>query len=122
MNLTVIFNKPFLKRKLATAVLISASMAAFATLGDGGGDKGKKKSLLSSRSYTVSNKGFTLRSGYNYRGNNLLNPVRKPAASNYIMLNTQVTYQMGNVTYVVPLKKKVLLDKVKFTPTPPRRF
>jgi len=36
------------------------------------------------------------------------------------MLNTVVTYQKGNATYVLPLKRKVLLDKVKFNPAPLR--
>jgi len=36
------------------------------------------------------------------------------------MLNTTVTYEKGNSTYILPLKKKVLLDKVDFRPQPPR--
>jgi len=31
----------------------------------------------------------------------------------YIRLNTVVTVQKGNVSYIVPLKKKVLIDNVK---------
>jgi len=111
MNFTATIIKRLLKRKIATAVLISASLAAFATLGDGG-KKGQKNSMISS--LPLSSKTFSLRSGYNYKSNSLFNlaPEKK-----FIMLNTVATYQKGNATYVLPLKKKVLLDKIKFKPS-----
>ena len=107
MNLNVTF-KNLLKRKIATAVLVTASLAAFATLGD---ESGKKSKPFSDKS--TSSKNFSLRPNYSYRGNNLLTT----RSSRFIMLNTTVTYQKGNATYIVPLKKKVLLDKVKFNPS-----
>jgi hypothetical protein len=112
MNLTASIIKPLLKRKLATAVLITASIASFATLGDGG-KKGHKDPVSLSTAYTAKN--FSLRSGYNYKGNNLFS-----TPSKFIMLNTVVTYQKGNATYVLPLKKKVLLDKIRINPQPSR--
>lgn len=110
MRLTATKIKRLIKRKIATAVLISASVAAFATLGDDGGKKGAK---ISSSETNLSN--FSLRTAYNYRSNNLFSPSR---SQKFIMLNTVVTYQKGNVTYILPLKKKVLLDKIKFNPAP----
>lgn len=107
MNLTATF-KNLLKRKIATAVLVTASMATFATLGDSG-KKGKK---LTDK---LNPKNFSLRSTYSYRGNNLLN---SPKPTRFFMLNTVVTYQKGNATYIMPLKKKVLLNKVKFNAAP----
>lgn len=109
MNLTATF-KRLLKRKIATAVLVTASLATFATLGDGG-----KKAKPLTEKYNNS-KNFSLRSTYNYRGNNLLTT----RSSKFIVLNTTVTYQKGNATYIVPLKKKVLLSKVKFNSAPAR--
>jgi hypothetical protein len=109
MNLTATF-KHLLKRKLVTVVLVTVSMAAFATLGEGGK---KDKNILEK----YNSKNFSLHSNYSYRGNNLLTTTR-PAR--FIMLNTVVTYQKGNATYILPLKKKVLLDKVRFTLTPSR--
>ena len=109
MNLTVKI-KRFINRKLATAVLVSASVAAFATLGDGGK---KGKSSVAATGKTAVSKGITLRSTFNYRGNRLFTS-NQPK---YITLNTTVTYQKGNSTYIVPLKKKVLLDKIKFAPS-----
>jgi hypothetical protein len=100
-----------LGRNLAVLLLITVSAAAFATLGDG---KRKsdlpKKSLLSSR--TTKPGTFSLRSGYTYRGTQIINsqPQKKYISLN---LNNIVTYQKGNTTYIVPLKKKVILSKVK---------
>jgi ABC-type oligopeptide transport system substrate-binding subunit len=99
-----------LRRKLATAVCVTASLAAFATLGDGG-KHASNKSLLTIKS-PVNYHNFTLKSGYNYRGNNILTQNRS------ITLNTVVTYQKGNATYILPLKKKIFLDsKVKINPS-----
>jgi hypothetical protein len=111
MKLTATKIKRLIKRKIATAVLVTASVAAFATLGDGG----KKEKSLSSTEFTT--RSFSLRSTYNYKSNNLFS-TSKP--QKYIMLNTVVTYQKGNATYILPLKKKVLLDKIKFNPAPSR--
>jgi hypothetical protein len=102
----------FLQRKIATLVLVSASLAAFATLGDGG-KKEVPKNLLSVRVPATNYKNFTLRSGYHYRGNTVLGT---EAESRYFVLDRVITYQKGNQTYILPMKKKVLLDKVTFTP------
>jgi len=100
--------KRFLKFKIATVLFISVSVGAFATLGDGGK---KFTTLSSSKSY--SSRTISLRGTGNYRANNLFSN----SAPRYITLNTTVTYHKGNATYTVPLKKKVILDKIKFTPT-----
>jgi hypothetical protein len=93
-------------------LLLSASVAAFATLGDGG-KKGKKAETSVLLPY--SSKNFSLRSNYNYRSNNLF---AAPEKKHFIMLNPVVTYQKGNTAYIVPLKKMPLLSKIKFTATP----
>jgi len=100
----------FIVRKLAVILLIVLSAAAsFATLGDGKSGKSNmpKTSLLSSR--TIKSGTFSLRSGYTYRGNQVITP----AQEKYISFNTTVTYQKGNATYIVPLKKKVVFNNVK---------
>ena len=113
MNLTALIMKRVLKRKMATAVLVTASIAAFATLGDGG-KKGEKSRTISEK---LNSRTFSLRTNYNYKGNNLFNTV---SSDKFFMLNTVVTYQKGNATYILPLKKKVLLDKIRFNFTPVR--
>jgi len=95
-------------RKLAVMLLIAVSaIASFATLGDGNKKSDlPKKSLLSSR--TIKTGSFSLRSGYTYRGNEVIASQKK-----YLSLNQKVTYQKGNTTYIVPLKRKVILSNVK---------
>lgn len=97
-------------KKLAVILLIAVTtIASFATLGDGNKKSSlPKKSLLSSK--TVKQGVFSLRSGYAFRGNQVINPQTQ---NRYISLNTTVTYQKGNTTYIVPLKKKVILNNVK---------
>jgi hypothetical protein len=97
-------------RKLSVILLVAVSaVASFATLGDGKTKSDSpKKSLLSSR--TTKPGSFSLRSGYTYRGTQIINPQTQ---KKYISLNTTVTYQKGNTTYIVPLKKKVILNNVK---------
>lgn len=101
-------------RNLAFVVLLSASFAAFATLGDGKKSAALKNPLRSLLSYkTVLSPGtFSLKSGYNFRGSQVF----KIEKDEFIRLNTVATYQKGNTTYILPLKKKVLLEKVNFNP------
>jgi hypothetical protein len=105
MNLTATI-KRIIKRKLVTAVLVTVSLAAFATLGDGG-KKGPSTETVINR---LNAKTFSLKTGYNYRANTVFTTTK------FITLNTVVTYQKGNATYVLPLKKKVILDKIRFNP------
>lgn len=97
-----------LAKKMAVVGLIAIStIASFATLGDGRIRKDKPtRSLLTNKTQTNS---FSLRSGYNFRGSEVINT----SVPRYINLNTTLTYQRGNTTYVLPLKKKVLIDNVK---------
>lgn len=100
----------FSGKKLAVTLLVAFSaIASFATLGDGKKKStSSKTSILSSKSNSAGS--FTLRSGYTYRGNQVINTKKQ---TSYISLNTVVTYQKGNTTYIVPLKKKVILSNVK---------
>jgi hypothetical protein len=118
MNRSVKISKNNLKHKLATALMICVSVACFATLGDGSKKKSTGKTLLTHKqSYNY--KQFSLKSDYNYRGNNLLST---PAPTNMLVLNPVVTFQRGNTTYIMPMKKKVVLDKVKFNPASTPRY
>jgi hypothetical protein len=107
--------KHYIRHKLVTVVFITASLVTFAALGDGKKDDSKRtqKSLLSAKTNPYNFKNFSLRSRYNYRGSSILNQSQQ---NKYITLNTVATYQKGNITYILPLKKKVLLDKVTFNP------
>jgi len=99
-----------MSRKISVIVLLTISAAgAFATLGDGKKKPGSAapSTLLSGR--TAATPGyFSLKSGYTYRGNSVISNDKK-----YIRLNTVVSMQRGKTTYILPLKKKVLLSNVK---------
>lgn len=94
-------------------VLAITALGAYATLGDGKVNKRPvKKSLLSNKTATKPGS-FTLRSGYNFRGKQVISTTD----NNYINLNTVVSYQSGKTSYIVPIKKKVLLNnKIVFNP------
>ncbi|NOT50768.1 MAG: hypothetical protein HOP10_05785 [Chitinophagaceae bacterium] len=99
-----------LSRKAAVILLIAVSaVASFATLGDGKTKTTTKSSLLSNKT-ALKPGSFSLRSGYTYRGNKVIN---NTTDKKYINLNTVVTVQKGKTTFTIPLKKKVVFDKIK---------
>ena len=101
--------KLVLTRKLSTLFLIGLSVAAFATLGDGK-SKGKRSSLLNSKPAITPGK-FTLKSGYQYRGSQIINQQNQ---NNTFTRNSLVTYQKGNMTYILPVKT-VIPQRIKVT-------
>jgi len=101
--------KLVLTRKLVTLFLIGLSVAAFATLGDGK-SKGKKSSLLNSKP-TITPGKFTLKSGYQYRGSQIIN---QQTQNNTFTRNSLVTYQKGNMTYILPVKT-IIPQRIKVT-------
>ena len=107
-NYQIIVTK-MLTRKLATLFLIGLSVAAFATLGDGK-SKGKRSSLLNSKP-TITPGKFTLKSGYQYRGSQIINQQNQ---NNTFTRNSLVTYQKGNMTYILPVKT-VIPQRIKVT-------
>jgi hypothetical protein len=93
-------------RRTAVILLLAVSaVSAFAVLGDKGKTP-KNRSLLSNENFTLVRGSFSLKSNYNFRGSQVINTAQK---NEYINLNTVVTYQKGNTTYIVPLKKKILI-------------
>jgi hypothetical protein len=86
-------------------LLAASAISAFAILGDKGRTP-KNHSFLSNQNLTINSTTFSLKSHYNFRGNQIINPA---ASSQYIDLNTTITVQKGNTTYVVPLKKKIFI-------------
>ena len=112
MYLNTTTTRLMIKRKLVTALFITVSVAAFATLGDDG-KKTKQKSSSVLMHYTAKN--FSLRSNYKYKSNNFFVGSEK---KEFITLNAVVTYQKANAAYVVPLKKLPLMGKIIFNPAP----
>ncbi len=94
------------RRATAVFLLAASAISAFAILGDKGKTP-KNRSFLSNQNFAISPGSFSLKSNYNYRGSQIINPVR---SNQYINLNTVLTYQKGNITYIVPLKKKIFIN------------
>ncbi len=110
MNHPKLAIRRIVSRKLAVIMLLVVSAGAYATLGDGKAKSAVPRSSLLSNKTSLKPGSFSLKSGYTYRGNQVIN---NNAGKKYIQLNTVVTVQKGNTTYIVPLKKKAILNNVK---------
>jgi hypothetical protein len=93
------------RRATAVFLLAVSAVSAFAILGDKGKTP-RSRSFLSNQNFAITPGSFSLRSNYNFRGSQVINPVR---SDEYINLNTVLTYQKGNTTYIVPLKKRIFI-------------
>ncbi|HET9826093.1 MAG TPA: hypothetical protein VFP87_12215 [Chitinophagaceae bacterium] len=94
------------RRSTVVFLLAASAISAFAILGDKGKTPKANRSFLSNESFALASASFSLKSHYNFRGSQIINPA--PVAE-YIDLNTVITYQKGNTTYVVPLKRKIFI-------------
>jgi hypothetical protein len=100
-----------LGKKATVFILITAfAIAAVASLGDNH-LKNKKASLLNNKSIVTPGK-FSLKSGYQYRGSQIINQQK---SNDFVTFNSIVTYQKGNLTYILPLKTMVKTQKVKIS-------
>ena len=100
----------FIKKTLTIALLFGFATVAFADRGTG--KKAKSKVVLNiCTSNTLKNSiAFNLKSGLSYKGSLLTN---QQTIGSSILNNSIVTYQKGNVTYIVPYKYKVLMPEMK---------
>lgn len=100
--------------KKLVVVLALFSMAHYVFAVDGTIDGGKKSKAFST---LKSDLNFSLKSGYTYRGNKNFGTRR---TLNTVQSNSVITYQRGNVTWVLPYRNKTtILNKFK-TPSPNR--
>jgi hypothetical protein len=105
---------PFLRRNSAVVLMMTVScVGAFATLGDGNKGKGKTTTLLTHRSVTITPGKFSLKSNYAFRGNEVTNPDHD---NSFVNLASTITFRKGNVTYILPMKQKVVLNKIRLNP------
>lgn len=96
---------------LVILLITGSTVAAFATLGDGKSPVRKNnsgRSLLTNKTRT--NQDFSLRSGYDFRGNHVIDSRHHQ----YVNLNTTLTYRKGGINYILPVKRKIVLDKFIF--------
>ncbi|MDN3658706.1 hypothetical protein QWZ08_23895 [Ferruginibacter paludis] len=100
--------KTFTKKLLTIALLFGIAQVAMADRGVG---KKKNKTILNI--YTPSTLrnsiAFNLKSGLSYKGSLLTNT---QTVGNSIMANSLITYQKGNITYVIPYKHKIVMPEI----------
>jgi len=103
-----------LSKKIVLVVLLAViAVGAFATLGEGKASENPKKKSLLSVKHSYRPGSLSLRPDYSFRGSQVIGQ----QDNKYISLNTQITYQSGHTSYIVPLRKKVMLnDKIVFNP------
>jgi len=97
------------KQTILFAAAMIVALAGNASLG-----LGKKRSSLGSKKIlsakvTGFNGNFSLKSGYSFRGNNII----ETKIPRVIELNTEVTAKKGNLTLTIPLRKQVLVNSIK---------
>jgi hypothetical protein len=115
MNTSVNISKILRIKFFVIALLTTSVMGAFATFGiytaGKTNDKKPRRALLSPES-SLKPGTFSLKSGYLFRGGQLFTT----ETPRYFNLNAVASYQVGNTTYVLPLKKKILMGKVSIIP------
>ena len=116
MNSASITLKKLFRIKIFVIALLTTSvMGAFATFGiysiGKNIDKTPHRTFLSQESVLKPGT-FSLKSGYIFRGGQLFTT----QTPKYINLNAIASYQIGKTTYVLPLKKKILMGKVSIIP------
>lgn len=98
-------------KKLLTIVMLFC-IAHVAMADRGVGKKNKAKTILNI--YTPSTLrnsiAFNLKSGLSYKGSLL---TRTESVGNSIMTRSLITYQKGNVTYIIPYKHKIAVPEMK---------
>ncbi len=101
----------FSKKILAIVLLFSVAQVALADRGVG--KKNKSKSILNIVATNASLKnciGANLKTGLIYKGNLCLN---NQTATTSAVATTLVTYQKGNITYVIPYSRKIIIPEMR---------
>jgi hypothetical protein len=93
----------FAKKAFISLVLVGFAALAIASMG-GGGSKTKDKSVKPEFTPIRTTNGFTLRTGPVYHGSMIFGQEKN---KNLVSLNSIVTYQKGNTTYILPCKYKL---------------
>lgn len=103
----------FIKKVVTIALLTGIVGVAFADRG--AGKKAKAKLNISTGTTLKSSIGFNLKTGLSYKGSLLSSGTTAitPTIGSAIVNNSLVTYQKGNITYIIPYKYKVAVPEIK---------
>jgi len=108
VNIRTIISGAVGKKVAALAILLTLSAVySYATLGELGRRVNAGDRPLLTKKTTVKSRNFTLKSGYNFRGNQVIKNLQE---ENTIQLNTTFTYRMGGTTYSAPVHRKVAVN------------
>ena len=106
------YKKTFSNSVLTLVALLFVSVTVFAV----DGIVSKSKSSKAAYSNMKKNLSLTLNSGFSYRDNRSFGFRRMGKENSF---NSVITYQKGNITYMLPYKNKTVLNKFK-TPEKPK--
>lgn len=102
--------KTFTKKLLTIALLFGIANIAVADRGVAKKNKNKTTFNIATPSTLRNSIGFNLKSGLTYKGS-LLSSTK--TVGNSIIANSLVTYQKGNITYIIPYQHKIVMPEVK---------
>lgn len=104
LNLSTIELRKLMRKLLISASLVAVVGFAWASKG-GGGDKQKANMPLKTNFVPIrTTSGFTLKSGPTYTGSMMVGTEKTPE---FVSFNTLITYQRGNMTYIMPHTYKI---------------
>lgn len=104
----------FIKKVVTITLLTGIVGVAFADRGTG--KRAKAKLNISTGTTLKSSIGFNLKTGLSYKGSLLSankTNVITPTIGSAIVNNSLITYQKGNITYIIPYKYKVAVPEIK---------
>ena len=93
----------FAKKAFISLLLVGFGAFAIASMG-GGGSKTKEKTVKPEFTPIRTTSGFSLKAGPVYHGSTIFGQEK---INNLVSLNSIVTYQKGNTTYIIPCKYKL---------------
>ena len=98
--------------KLITITVILSGLAAVTFADRGAGRRNKLKTLLNiNTNYSLKNSLSTnIRSGLTYKGS-LLTSNRQVVGTS-VIANSLMTFQKGNITYIIPYKQKMMVPEM----------
>lgn len=102
--------KSFTQKLLTIALLFSLAQVAMADRGIGKKNKSKTLLNITTPSLLRNSIAFNLKSGLSYKGSLITN---ETSLNNSIMSNSLITYQKGNMTYIIPYKHKIAVPEMK---------
>ena len=102
----------FIKKVVTITLLTGIVGVAFADRG--AGKRAKAKLNIATGVTLKSSIGFNLKTGLSYKGSLLSSATNTtPTIGSAIVNNSLITYQKGNITYIIPYKYKVAVPEIK---------